>query len=119
VTTPTISDIHSRVDDAAFCGTWAALKVPFVLVLVAAAARRARPRPVQDSDAFEGNLRDHFPWRISVEYQGTLWPLERVFYKLLRCQLVHEAGFVADAQFLNDVDPNELVVRAGGDPSTF
>lgn len=71
---------------------------------------------MHDSDAFEGYLRDHFPWHISVEYQGNLWPLERVFYKLLRCQLVHEAGFVADVQFLDDVGPEELIVRAGGNP---
>jgi hypothetical protein len=25
-------------------------------------------------------------------------------------------GFIADVKFLDDVDPDELVVRAGGDP---
>jgi hypothetical protein len=42
--------------------------------------------------------------------------LEWIFYKLFRCQLLHEAGMAMDVEFLDDVPETALSIRAGGAP---
>ena len=54
--------------------------------------------------------------RISVEYRGEQWPLEQIFYKWFRCEIVHQGGLPVDVLVLEDTDPGELSVRAGGAP---
>ncbi len=54
---------------------------------------------------------------MSVEYRGDIWPIERVFYKWARCELVHQGGLPVDIRFKDDAAPGELSVRAGGSPN--
>jgi hypothetical protein len=42
--------------------------------------------------------------------------LEHIFYKWLRCQLVHEGALPVDIQFMADDDPQWMSLRAGGAP---
>ena len=39
-----------------------------------------------------------------------------MLYKLLRCQLVHEADLPSDVEFLDDLPEEQAAVRAGGAP---
>jgi len=44
-------------------------------------------------------------------------PIEHIFYKWLRCELVHEGGIPVDIEFMPDKDDiGTLSVRAGGYP---
>lgn len=88
------------------------------LVAVAAASRQRFPRSAGYSDrqAFTQLLSDALPWNIAVEYRGKLVPVEELFYEWFRCQLVHEGRLPQDIQFLDDVEPEALVIRAGGAP---
>lgn len=52
--------------------------------------------------------------RISVEFRGELHSLERVFYKWMRCELVHDGGLPVDLQFNEDAEPDELSVCLHG-----
>jgi hypothetical protein len=86
------------------------------LVAVAARARQDYPPPIGDREAFERFIESRFGPRISVEFRGKLHSLERVFYKWMRCELVHDGGLPADLQFKDDAEPDELSLRAGGAP---
>jgi hypothetical protein len=86
------------------------------LVAVAARAREENPS-IGDPEAFERFIQSRFRPRISVEFRGELHSLERVFYKWMRCELVHEGGLPVDLQFNEDAEPGELSVRAGGSPN--
>ena len=55
--------------------------------------------------------------RLSVGYRGKLWPIEDVFYKWFRCEVVHAGGLPVDIAFIDDVEPGTLSVRAGGAPN--
>ena len=87
------------------------------LVAVAARARHEYPRPLGDRDAFERFIESRSRLRISVEFRGELRPLERVFYKWMRCELVRDGGLPLDIRFKEDAEPGELSVRAGGAPN--
>jgi hypothetical protein len=87
------------------------------LVAVAARARQDHPKPISDRDAFERFIRLRFSIRLSVEFRGTLTPWETVLYKWMRCELVHEGGLPVDLRFMDDVEADALVVRAGGAPN--
>lgn len=87
------------------------------LVAVAARARQEHPRPMTERDAFERFVRSRFQMRWSVEYRDDQWDLESVFYKWMRCELVHEGGLPVDLRFMEDVEADALAVRAGGAPS--
>jgi hypothetical protein len=117
VGTSEASEIHRRVEDANVLWRLDRREGAFILALVAvgAAARRAHPA-LHDQAAFETYLLSQRSWRISVEYRGEQIPVETVLYKLLRCQLVHEAGMAADLEFLDGVPDDDLVLRAGGAP---
>lgn len=43
-------------------------------------------------------------------------PIEHIFYKWFRCELVHEGGLPIDIEFMPDDKPGLLSVRAGGSP---
>ncbi len=109
-----MKEIQSRIDDALFL--WqngrrdGALLV--ALVAVAASARRRYPN-LKDREAFEQFLHDCHSVRLNVEYRGTCEPIEHIFYKWFRCQLVHEGGLPIDIEFM---DTDEMAVRAGGAP---
>lgn len=84
-----------------------------VMVALAASARRSHPGAT-DRDSFVTFLKSHHAWTISVEFRGDQWDLDALFYKWLRCQLVHEAGLPVDIRIDNSL--TGLEVRAGGAP---
>ncbi|MCL5997644.1 MAG: hypothetical protein M1546_16545 [Chloroflexi bacterium] len=71
---------------------------------------------MSDRQAFEQFLRDAHTVHISVEYRGELHTIEHIFYKWLRCELVHEGGIPIDIHFVEDAPPETMLVRAGGHP---
>jgi hypothetical protein len=84
-----------------------------VMVALAASARRTHPA-ITDRDAFVTFLKSRHEWTISVEFRGKLWDLDELFYKWLRCELVHEAALPIDIRI--DGSLSGLEVRAGGAP---
>jgi hypothetical protein len=89
------------------------------LVAVAAASRVKYPRSTEPNDrqAFVQFLTGALPVRLSVEFRGSLVPVEDLFYERFRCTLVHEGQLPADIEFMDGLaDPAELAVRAGGAP---
>ena len=109
--------VRSRIDDAILLWEKGRQEGAFlsVLIAVAATARRRYPK-MKDREAFEQFLRDSHPVTLSVEYRGECHPIEHVFYRWMRCQLVHEGGIPIDIQFMEDVQPGSMSVRAGGTP---
>ena len=71
----------------------------------------------RDQEAFLRYLEPHgFYWRnMKVEFRGELREVAAIFYKWLRCELVHEGGLPVDVQF--EEDEERLGVRAGGAPA--
>jgi hypothetical protein len=85
------------------------------LVAVAATARKRYPdrQSTGDREAFERFLDSAHTVRLSVEFRGECHPIEHVFYKWFRCQLVHEGDVPYDIEF---IDSDAFSVRAGGAP---
>ena len=112
--------IRARVEDAVFLWEHGRLEGGFLsaLVAVAASARRQFPdrKAINDRESFERFLSNAHTVRISVEYRGECHPIEHVFYKWLRCELVHEGGIPIDIQFMSDDKPGVMSIRAGGAP---
>lgn len=113
-----VDGIHERVADAKMLWTAGRREGAFLMVLVAVAARARQdyPRQVGDRDAFERFIESRFRTRISVEFRGELHSLERILYKWMRCELVHDGGLPVDLRFNDDAAPGELGLRAGGAP---
>jgi hypothetical protein len=86
-----------------------------VLIAVAAAATSKYPT-LGDRERFEKYVRESSNVRLSVEFRGDIHPLETVFYKFLRCELVHEGGLPQDIKFADEKQSNTMSVRAGGAP---
>lgn len=86
------------------------------LVAVVARARQDFPRPMGEGEAFCRYLESRLPQRVSVEYRGKQWPIERIFYKWFRCEIVHAGGLPIDIGFIATTEPGELSIRAGGAP---
>jgi hypothetical protein len=108
--------IRARVEDALLLYKNGRHEGAFLnaLVAVAASARRDRPdKSVTDRDCFEEFLNQRLPGVLAVEFRGECHPIQRIFYKWFRCELVHEGGLPVDVQF---IDTEELTVRAGGKP---
>ena len=109
--------IRNRIDDALFLWKNGREEGAFLsaLIAVAATARRRYPK-MKDRECFELFLRDTHSVRLRVEYRSESHPIEHIFYKWLRCQLVHEGGLPLDIQFMRDDVPGSMSVRAGGAP---
>lgn len=112
-----MAGISDHIDDALFL--WKSGRkegaLLFALIAVAATARLRYPK-MKDRDCFEHFLHDtHLPV-LRVEYRGECHPFEHIFYKWLRCQLVHEGGLPLDIHFIGDDVPGSMSVRAGGAP---
>ena len=112
--------IRARIEDAAFLWQHRHQEGALLsaLVAVATTARRRFPdrKAVGDREAFERFLSSAHSVRLSVEYRGDAQPIEHIFYKWLRCELVHEGGLPIDIEFMPDPEPGALSVRAGGSP---
>ncbi|MGA2624770.1 MAG: hypothetical protein ABSF91_13000 [Bacteroidota bacterium] len=112
--------IKARIEDALFLWQNGRKEGAFLsaLVAVASTARRiySDRKAVGVREAFEQFLTASNSIRISVEYRGELYTIEHIFYKWLRCELVHEGGLPTDIEFTPDAEPGALSVRAGGAP---
>jgi hypothetical protein len=112
--------IRARVEDSLLLWENGRLEGAFlnVLVAVAASSRRRFPdrKTVGDRESFLRFLEGAHSVRLSVEYRGECLPVEEIFYKWFRCQLVHEGGLPGDITFMTDSEPNAFSVRAGGAP---
>ena len=112
--------IRARIDDSLLLWEAGRVEGAFLnaLVAVAATARRRFPDRIAigDRDAFVQFLESAHTARISVEYRGKCLPVEQIFYKWFRCQLVHEGSLPVDIEFMDDSMPGTVSVRAGGAP---
>lgn len=88
-----------------------------VLVAVAATARKTFPEITGDRASFEAFMKTTHGWTIGIEYRGQVVDLDHLFYKWLRCELVHTAALPVDLRIEDQLgDPNANSVRAGGAP---
>jgi hypothetical protein len=112
--------VRARVDDGLFLWEHKRLEGAFMSVLaaVAASARLRYPnrKAIGDRVAFERFLKNAMLVTIGVEFRGEAHPVEHIFYKWLRCELVHEGGIPVDIEFVQTEDPTQLSIRAGGQP---
>lgn len=112
-----MSSIQNRSDDALLLWDNGRHEGAFLtaLIAVAATARRRYPK-MKDRESFEQFLKDCHSVRLSVEYRGQCQEIEHIFYKWLRCELVHEGTLPVDIQFMSEDEPGSMSVRAGGAP---
>ncbi|MDQ3691857.1 MAG: hypothetical protein M3406_17840, partial [Chloroflexota bacterium] len=68
-------------------------------------ARMDYPKPTKEGAAFRQFVQTRIPTRIRVEYQAEQWPIEDIFYKWFRCEIVHAGGLRVDVGFMNGVAP--------------
>jgi hypothetical protein len=109
--------IRNRIDDALLLWKNGREDGAFLSALIAVAATaRLRYPKMKDRECFEQFLRDAHSVKLSVEYRGECHSIEHIFYKWLRCQLVHEGGLPLDIEFMRDDKPGSMSVRAGGAP---
>lgn len=113
--------IQDRIEDSLFLWENNRREGAFLSVLtaVAATARRRYPdrKKIGDREAFEKFVSTASSVRIlGVEFRGELHSIERILYKWLRCELVHEGGVPVDIRFTNNGDPRSRGIRAGGAP---
>lgn len=88
-----------------------------VLIAVAATARRSFPGLENDRAAFEAFMRTTHDWTIAVEHRGEAVDMDHLFYKWLRCELVHTGSLPSDLRIDDSFpDPRACGVRAGGEP---
>lgn len=110
--------IEERVSDALIL--WRANRgegaLLLALVAVVARARQDFPKPTGEAECFRRYVESKMPQRISVEYRGEQWPIERLFYTWIRCEIVHAGGLPIDLGFADNAEPGELMIRAGGAP---
>lgn len=111
--------VDGRIDDA--LTLWRAGRregaVLLAIVALVARARQDFSRPMGEGESFRRYIQSRFPPRLSVEYRGKQWPIEDVFYKWFRCEIVHAGGLPVDMAFMDDAEPGTLSVRAGGAPN--
>ena len=112
--------IRNRIDDALLLWKNGREEGAFLSALIAVAATASLRYPkMKDRECFEQFLRDAHSVRLSVEYRGECHSIEHIFYKWLRCQLVHEGGLPLDIKFMRDDKPGSMSVRAGGAPENI
>jgi hypothetical protein len=111
-------EIEERVADARLLWREGRLEGAFLMALVAIAARARKESSGsrKDRQTFEQFIRSRCSIRLSVEFRGEIQTWERILYKWMRCELVHEGGLPVDVRFLENSPPGELSVRAGGAP---
>jgi hypothetical protein len=86
--------INQRVNDAEFLWNSGRHEGAFLMALIAfaATARKVYPDEKSDSKAFRQLFQEQFRSGASVRFRDDMPPMDRLFYKWLRCQLVHEGG---------------------------
>jgi hypothetical protein len=109
--------IRKRVEDAELLWNEGHPEGGLLMALVAVSATaRCKYPDRKDGDGFEQLLLDARRWRLSLEFRGSQVSIERLLWKWLRCELVHEGGLPVDIK-LKPIDPDGgLSARAGGAP---
>src|SRR4051812_7671250 len=111
--------IAQRLDDAEFL--WLAGRregaMLSALVAFAATARRALPSERSDRVAFQRLFQEQLDSGWSITFRDEPTPMSLLFYKWLRCELVHRGGLPVGLSF-NDDDSGGLfeVPLSGDDP---
>jgi len=112
--------IRARIDDALILWERGRYEGALLnaLVAFAATARRKYPdrKTINDNQSFESLFTDAKCPIHKVEFRGELHPLGRIFYKWLRCELVHEGEIPNDINLIMDEMPGRMSLRAGGPP---
>ncbi len=109
--------IANRISDAEILWNTEHKEGAFLCALIAVAATaRKRFKNEKDSAAFVRFLEQSTNVKMSVEFRGKLQALEFVFYKFMRCHLVHEGELPPDIRFTEEMVPSQMSVRAGGAP---
>lgn len=112
-----MSSSDERVEDALRLWDQGRREGAFFLAIVAVIIRAKRAYPkAAEGDAFRLFVESQFGPRLSIEFRGKPWPIERIFYKWFRCEIVHQGGLPVDIRFMESAAPDELAVRAGGPP---
>ena len=110
-----MTGIRKRIDDANFLWSNGRKESAFLLILIAFASLSRLRYPkyqYRDNEAFMKLFRDFNKISVRVEYRGKLEPIENIFYKWIRCQLIHEGGLPMDLEFID----GGTSIRAGGAP---
>ena len=104
--------IRGRVEDAQLLWRNGRREGAFLTALVAVTATSRRRlldrRTITHGDAFERFLEAAHLVRLSVDYRGECHPIEHIFYKWFRCELVHEGGLPIDIEFMRTMLPSAL-----------
>lgn len=112
--------IRERIEDAPFLWQNGRFEGAMLSALVAFASiarlRYSDHKTIGDRKAFEKFFTDSFRGIWSIEYRGGCYLIEHIFYKWLRCELVHEGDIPIDIEFMSDNEPSMLSIRAGGAP---
>jgi hypothetical protein len=113
--------VRRRVDDALALHQAGRFDGALLSALVAAAATARREIPdrvVGDRECFETFLGKSKACQhiLAVEYRGEPHSIPHIFYKWLRCELVHEGSLPVDIEFVGDSNDGTLSLRAGGAP---
>lgn len=81
------------------------------------ATRQDFPRPMGEGEAFRRFVESRLSVRLSVEFRREQVPIETVFYKWSRCELVYQGELPVDIALKEDTQLGELSVWASGAPS--
>jgi hypothetical protein len=112
--------IGRRVEDALMLHKAGRFEGALLSVLVAAAATARKEYPdtnIKDRECFEKFLSNSATLsKVRVEFRGALQPIPHIFYKWLRCELVHEGSIPLDIEFVGEASDRLMSVRAGGTP---
>lgn len=109
-----IRDLVTDAESLRRAGRWEGA-FALALISVGATSKRAFPEK-SDRQAFEDFLQYGWFKRMQIEFRGELHPINHVFYKWFRCELVHVGSLPVDVEFIPDPEPGVLRVRAGGAP---
>lgn len=110
------ADLAARPDDAQRLWNQGRNESALVLLLtpVASCARMTSAGTRRTVRAeFESFFNRGVSVGLTVEFRGRHWPIESIFYKRVRRELVHDRGLPADLEPMPDAG---LGVRAGGSP---
>lgn len=114
---PTVKEICKRINDAMFLWNSGRRESALLLILVAVASiSKIRYPDKKDGDAFRTIMKDFRTTAISIEYNGKIESVEQIFYKWIRCNLVHEGGLPSNIEFQEEEKIGFMSIRTGGAP---
>jgi len=110
-------NIKERITDSEILWKNQRFEGAFLMILCAVAAiAEVRYPALKDREKFEKFLRESTQIKLGIEYKGQLTSIETIFYKFMRCKLVHEGGLPQDIKLVIEHGENARHIRAGGAP---